>query len=112
MDEFKYFASNSSLDCLRNSLPTKPVYKKTQAICGNGILEKGEQCDCGLATVSRKIFKNFLFFIMYESATHLELVTTRVLRVEEMYLTASSNKSRQEHLETIDYYQRDSKMHW
>ncbi|XP_006765706.1 PREDICTED: disintegrin and metalloproteinase domain-containing protein 5-like [Myotis davidii] len=49
LDEFKYFASNSSLECLHNSLPIKPVYKRKKYICGNGILEKGEQCDCGLA---------------------------------------------------------------
>ncbi|XP_059537205.1 disintegrin and metalloproteinase domain-containing protein 5-like [Myotis daubentonii] len=49
LDEFKHFASNSSLECLRNSLPIKPVYKRKKFVCGNGILEKGEQCDCGLA---------------------------------------------------------------
>ncbi|XP_028008281.2 disintegrin and metalloproteinase domain-containing protein 5-like isoform X2 [Eptesicus fuscus] len=49
LDEFKYFASNSSLQCLHKSLPIKPVYKRGKPICGNGILEKGEQCDCGIA---------------------------------------------------------------
>ncbi|KAM5278196.1 disintegrin and metalloproteinase domain-containing protein 5-like [Hipposideros larvatus] len=47
LDEFKYIASDSGLECLHNILPDVPVYKNTQKICGNGKLEPGEQCDCG-----------------------------------------------------------------
>nr|XP_019597597.1 PREDICTED: disintegrin and metalloproteinase domain-containing protein 5-like [Rhinolophus sinicus] len=46
LDEFKYFASDSGLYCLHDTLPDMPVYKQ-QKICGNGKLEPGEQCDCG-----------------------------------------------------------------
>nr|KAF6427086.1 hypothetical protein HJG63_000295 [Rousettus aegyptiacus] len=54
LDEFKYFASDSGLDCLNKILHDMPVYK-LQKICGNGKLEQGEQCDCGtLETCTHK----------------------------------------------------------
>ncbi|KAM8786845.1 disintegrin and metalloproteinase domain-containing protein 32 [Rhynchonycteris naso] len=58
LDEFKSIASNFELNCLHNTLSVKPVYKDTPVIkkvCGNGVLEQGEQCDCGTAKVEMKI---------------------------------------------------------
>uniref|UniRef100_A0A8C3VYF8 Disintegrin and metalloproteinase domain-containing protein 5-like n=1 Tax=Catagonus wagneri TaxID=51154 RepID=A0A8C3VYF8_9CETA len=47
LDDFKYFAAHSGLECLHNTLLDEPVYKQRRRVCGNGILEPGEQCDCG-----------------------------------------------------------------
>uniref|UniRef100_A0A8C8YSC3 Disintegrin and metalloproteinase domain-containing protein 5 n=1 Tax=Prolemur simus TaxID=1328070 RepID=A0A8C8YSC3_PROSS len=47
LDDFKYFASYNGLHCLQNNIPDTPVYKQAKRICGNGLVETGEQCDCG-----------------------------------------------------------------
>ncbi|XP_077008668.1 disintegrin and metalloproteinase domain-containing protein 5-like isoform X2 [Tamandua tetradactyla] len=47
LDDFKYFVSQPDLDCLKNQPLDQPVYRQQKRVCGNGLLEPGEQCDCG-----------------------------------------------------------------
>lgn len=61
LDDFKYFAAHSGLECLRKILPVGPVYKQWK-VCGNGKLESGEECDCGTLQVSGNFFKNIFYF--------------------------------------------------
>ncbi|XP_006860055.1 PREDICTED: disintegrin and metalloproteinase domain-containing protein 5-like [Chrysochloris asiatica] len=49
LDEFKYITAQSGLKCLLNHPIDVPVYKQAR-VCGNGILDPGEQCDCGTTT--------------------------------------------------------------
>ncbi|XP_012611545.1 disintegrin and metalloproteinase domain-containing protein 5-like isoform X2 [Microcebus murinus] len=47
LDDFKYLASQNELHCLQNNIIDIPVYKQKRGMCGNGVLEDIEQCDCG-----------------------------------------------------------------
>ncbi|XP_060038216.1 disintegrin and metalloproteinase domain-containing protein 18-like isoform X1 [Erinaceus europaeus] len=46
MDDYRYFASKLADGCLWNS-PNIQSRDQNQPVCGNGILEPGEECDCG-----------------------------------------------------------------
>ena len=49
-DEFdKLLSERKTLSCLKSDVP-KTIY--AHAICGNGILEGSENCDCGSVEVS------------------------------------------------------------
>lgn len=50
MEDFAHFISNPKSHCLQNQPHLDPSYKA--AVCGNGEVEQGEQCDCGSAEVS------------------------------------------------------------
>ncbi|XP_045677753.1 disintegrin and metalloproteinase domain-containing protein 2 [Phyllostomus hastatus] len=45
MEDFAHFISKPKALCLQNHPRLDPTYKA--AICGNGIVEEGEACDCG-----------------------------------------------------------------
>ncbi|XP_006164797.1 disintegrin and metalloproteinase domain-containing protein 2 isoform X2 [Tupaia chinensis] len=45
MEDFVYFISKQKSHCLQNQPHLVPSYKA--AVCGNGIVEEGEKCDCG-----------------------------------------------------------------
>ncbi|XP_054421743.1 A disintegrin and metallopeptidase domain 3-like [Pteronotus mesoamericanus] len=46
-DEYKGIVSQPELKCLQNGTVFKLAAQGRQMTCGNGILETGEQCDCG-----------------------------------------------------------------
>ena len=46
--------SQPKLECLQNQTVPKVFPQGRQSICGNGILEPPEQCDCGAKEVSEK----------------------------------------------------------
>uniref|UniRef100_A0A8D1X239 A disintegrin and metallopeptidase domain 3-like n=1 Tax=Sus scrofa TaxID=9823 RepID=A0A8D1X239_PIG len=47
IDEFKSTVSQPEFECLQNQIISKVVSQGQVASCGNGVLDAGEQCDCG-----------------------------------------------------------------
>lgn len=51
--DYRYFVSKFEAKCLQNFSNLQPLYQN-QSVCGNGILEPNEDCDCGSQEVSNK----------------------------------------------------------
>ncbi|KAF4026212.1 hypothetical protein G4228_018355, partial [Cervus hanglu yarkandensis] len=51
MHEYRYFVSTFEAQCLQKFSILKPFYQN-QSVCGNGILEMHEECDCGSEQIS------------------------------------------------------------
>ncbi|KAB1257584.1 A disintegrin and metallopeptidase domain 3 [Camelus dromedarius] len=47
VDGFKHIVSQPEFECLQNQTVPKVVPQGRVGVCGNGILEPPEQCDCG-----------------------------------------------------------------
>lgn len=54
MNEFKRAVSQPESECLQNQNISKVVVQGRRSFCGNGIVEAGEQCDCGKQQVRDK----------------------------------------------------------
>ncbi|KAM6221043.1 disintegrin and metalloproteinase domain-containing protein 2 [Rhynchocyon petersi] len=52
LEDFAQFISKPTSQCLRNQPHLDPSFKS--AVCGNGNVEQGEQCDCGSEEIKNK----------------------------------------------------------
>ncbi|XP_034503582.1 A disintegrin and metallopeptidase domain 3 [Ailuropoda melanoleuca] len=57
MDEFKRMVSQPEFECLQNQIVSEVAYRGRSSLCGNGILEPPEQCDCGSKQHCKKFEK-------------------------------------------------------
>lgn len=53
MNAYKYFISKLEPKCLQKLSKNMSLYQ-THQVCGNGILEHNEECDCGSKEVRYK----------------------------------------------------------
>ncbi|XP_055972634.1 disintegrin and metalloproteinase domain-containing protein 2 [Sorex fumeus] len=58
MEDFAHFISMPKSNCLRNQPRLSPLYVENAPVCGNGIKEEGEQCDCGSSEECSQIVEN------------------------------------------------------
>lgn len=67
LDEFKYLSTGRDLGCLQDWPVERKPRRRPRRICGNGVLEGNEQCDCGTLKVGILFFSNSSQFLMCSS---------------------------------------------
>lgn len=90
MEDFAHFTAKSKSQCLQNQPRVDPSYKS--AVCGNGEVEEGEECDCGTPEVGtnlenyipelyQKLLTNYYSIMLPFSLIYQTCFSTKTLRM-------------------------------